>query len=70
MQNNVGALDRIVRVVIGLGLIGFALGYLAPGSSYHWLGWVGVIPLVTAAAGSCPLYSLIGLSTCQAKRAM
>ncbi len=70
MKNNVGALDRIARIVLGLGLIAFALGYLAPGSSYSWLGWIGVIPLATAALGSCPLYTMVGLSTCPAKSAI
>lgn len=69
MKTNIGALDRGVRIVLGLALIAFALGFLAPGSSYHWLGWLGVIPLVTAAVGSCPLYSLVGMSTRPAKTA-
>ena len=68
MKNNVGAMDRIVRIVLGLGLIALALGFIAPVSSNHWLGWIGVIPLTTAAIGSCPLYSLIGLSTPPVKR--
>lgn len=67
MRNNVGVLDRMIRIVLGLGLIAFALGFVAPGSSYHWLGWIGLIPLATAALGSCPLYSLVGVSSCPAK---
>ena len=63
-KTNVGTIDKVVRILAGLALIAFALGYLAPGSAYHWLGWIGVIPLATAAMGSCPLYSLIGMSTC------
>jgi hypothetical protein len=67
---NVGVVDRAVRIVIGLALIAFALGYLAPGTGYNWLGWIGVVPLLTAAVGSCPLYSALGLSTCPVARAL
>ena len=68
MKNNVGNIDRIVRVVLGAILIAFALGLVAPGTGYNWLGWIGVIPLLTAAVGSCPLYSVLGLSTCPMKK--
>ena len=69
MNVNIGTLDRVLRVILGLALLAFALGFIGAGSPYHWLGWIGVIPLATAAVGSCPLYSLIGLSTCPTKRA-
>jgi hypothetical protein len=58
-KTNVGSLDRSARVVAGIGL----LGAMAAGWIGAW-GWIGVVPLATAALGSCPLYSLIGLSTC------
>ena len=58
-KNNVGSIDRIVRVVLGLLLIGLTLA----GSIGPW-GWIGVVPLLTAALGTCPLYSLLGMSTC------
>ena len=67
MSTNVGAIDRVLRVILGLALIAFALGFIAPGAPYHWLGWIGAVPLLTAAVGSCPLYSVLGLSTCPAK---
>lgn len=51
--------DRLVRVVLGVALVGLA----ATGSLGAW-AYVGVIPLVTGALGSCPLYSLFGISTC------
>ena len=69
MKANVGTLDRIVRIVIGLALIAFAVSWIAPGSTYAWLGWIGVIPLLTAAVGSCPLYSMLGMSSCPVTRA-
>ncbi len=59
MDANVGGLDRILRVVVGLALIGAAVtGYLGA-----W-AYIGIVPLVTAVVGFCPAYKLIGLSTC------
>ena len=63
MSPNVGTLDRIVRVVLGLALIAFALGFIAPATGFNWVGWIGVIPLATALVGSCPLYSALGFTT-------
>ena len=63
MQANVGGLDRILRIVIGLALIGLTLG----GVIGAW-GWIGVVPLATGALKTCPLYKLVGLNTCPLKR--
>ena len=63
MAANVGSLDRIARIVVGAALISFALGYFAPGTGWNWLGWIGVMPILTALFGSCPAYSLFGWST-------
>lgn len=63
MQKNVGSADKVVRIVIGLGLLGFALLSDSPA---RWWGLVGVVPLLTAAFGSCPLYGILGMSTCPA----
>jgi uncharacterized membrane protein HdeD (DUF308 family) len=57
-KNNVGKVDRIIRVVLGVLLIGnvfFAL--------QHPIGWIGIILLVTGALGTCPLYSLLNINT-------
>lgn len=59
MKMNEGTLDRTLRVIVGLGLIGLA----ATGTIGLW-GYIGLVPLLTGAVGSCPLYSLIGASTC------
>lgn len=61
MTRNVGNLDRALRVVIGLALLSllFVLD-----SNLRWVGLIGLVPLLTAALGNCPLYSLVGLSTC------
>ena len=67
MTRNVGSIDRIVRIVIGLGLLWYAI-FAAP-TGYNWIGWIGVVPIITALIGNCPLYSLLGVTTCPAKRA-
>lgn len=59
MKRNEGMVDRGIRVVLGLGL----LAATAIGPQVQW-GWIGVVPLVTGLAGTCPIYSLLGISTC------
>lgn len=54
---NVGSADRVVRIVLGLAVGGLGIGF---GS---WLGLLGLIPLLTALVGTCPLYLPFGLST-------
>jgi hypothetical protein len=66
MTTNIGMIDRVLRIVVGIALIALALGFIAPGAPYAWIGWIGVIPVLTALVGSCPLYSVVGLSTCPA----
>jgi len=63
MTANVGTIDRIARIVIGLALLAFALGLIAPGTSWSWVGWIGVVPLLTALFGTCPAYTVLGCST-------
>lgn len=58
MQRNVGNVDRIVRVVLGLAIIGAGVVMKA------WWGAIGLVPLLTAALGWCPAYLPFGLSTC------
>jgi hypothetical protein len=60
---NEGTVDRVLRVVAGA-----ALGSLVfVGPQTPW-GWIGVVPLVTGLLGNCPVYSLLGISTCPVKR--
>ncbi|MCL4746987.1 MAG: DUF2892 domain-containing protein [Burkholderiaceae bacterium] len=63
MNVNVGNLDRVLRIVLGLALIGLTLA----GTIGVW-GWIGVVPLLTGAFRFCPLYRLLGLSTCPVSR--
>jgi hypothetical protein len=65
MSVNVGMVDRIARIAIGLALITFALGYIAPGTGWNWVGWIGVVAIATALIGNCPAYSVFGVSTRQ-----
>lgn len=62
--SNVGTIDRVVRVVLGLGLL--ALTVVGPQTLW---GLVGIVPIATAALGSCPAYTLLGASTCKAPEA-
>ena len=62
MQFNVGGIDRILRIVVGLVLIA-----LAATGTVGWWGWLGVIPLLTGVVRFCPLYSLVGMNTCPMK---
>jgi Protein of unknown function (DUF2892) len=59
MKTNEGVMDRNLRVLVGLILIGLA----ATGTVGVW-GYVGIVPLLTGAFGMCPLYSLLGINTC------
>jgi hypothetical protein len=65
MSVNVGAIDRAIRVVIGSALIAFAIPLGFPDTGWNWIGWIGVVPTLTAIAGTCPAYSLLGFSTAQ-----
>lgn len=57
--HNEHAIDRVLRIVLGLGL----LSLVVTGPQTLW-GLIGLIPLVTGVLGTCPVYSLFGLSTC------
>jgi membrane-associated protease RseP (regulator of RpoE activity) len=61
IKKNVGGVDRVLRIVVGVALIAFALFST---SSYAVFGWIGVVPLLTAVVSFCPAYALFGLSTC------
>jgi len=62
MKTNVGGIDRILRIVLGLVLIGLTL----TGTIGVW-GWIGVVPLATGFMSFCPLYTMIGVNTCPKK---
>lgn len=63
MTANVGNIDRMLRIVVGLALIAWAMG-LIPGVAPQKWAWIGVVPLLTAVVGFCPAYTLLGMNTC------
>lgn len=66
MVKNVGGIDRILRIVIGLALI--AGYFLNPDATYRWAYLLGIIPLLTGIFQSCLLYRLLGINTCPLNR--
>jgi hypothetical protein len=61
MKTNVGGIDRVLRIVLGLALIALTL----TGTIGAW-GWIGVLPLATGLLRTCPAYSLLGINSCPA----
>ena len=61
MKVNIGSADKVLRVLAGLVIIGCGIAFKS------WWGAIGVIPLATAIVGFCPLYTLLGVSTCKVK---
>jgi hypothetical protein len=60
--NNVGSTDRVFRIMLGIALI--ALVFVGPKTLW---GWIGLVPLFTGLFGTCPLYSMVGFSSCPKK---
>ncbi|MEY2632447.1 MAG: hypothetical protein RIR00_1101 [Pseudomonadota bacterium] len=63
MKANVGGLDKILRIIAGLGLVGATAAGMLPA----W-GYIGIVPLATGLIGFCPLYPILGLNTCPLKK--
>ncbi len=61
-MKNVGSIDRVLRVVLGLILI--SLVFIGPKTAW---GWIGLVPLGTALVGFCPAYRILGIRTCRTK---
>jgi len=59
MSANIGTLDRLLRVVVGLALL--SLVFVGPQTLW---GLIGIVPLATALFGYCPAYALLGISSC------
>lgn len=65
MEHNLGTADRVIRIVIGIVLLGLIFVLDSPA---RWIGLIGIIPLMTALMGWCPLYTLLGVRTCPLER--
>lgn len=65
LKKNVGGIDRILRIVVGLALLA---GFFMTSGSYSWLYLIGIVPLATGLMSSCPLYSIFGLNSCPMKQ--
>ena len=57
MTKHHGTTDRIIRTLLGFGLIAYGI------VNHHWIGAIGLVPLLTAIVGFCPAYCPLGLST-------
>ncbi|MBE3563892.1 MAG: DUF2892 domain-containing protein [Hydrogenibacillus schlegelii] len=60
MKSNMGPVDRVIRVIIGIVLL--LLVFVGPKTPW---GWIGLVPLLTGLIGFCPLYAIFGISTRQ-----
>ena len=64
-KNNVGSLDKILRIILGVALL--VAFVVFPDSPWRWFTLIGIVPLATALMGSCPIYSVLGLSSRKSK---
>jgi Protein of unknown function (DUF2892) len=66
-KTNEGTFDRALRIIVGLGLLVWFFADNGAGF-WHYAKLIGIVPLLTGLVGTCPVYSLLGLSTCPLKR--
>ncbi len=64
MKVNEGAIDRVLRVIVGAGVL--SLAFVGPHTPW---GYLGLVPLLTGLVGMCPLYAILGINTCGAPKA-
>ncbi|NLC36521.1 MAG: DUF2892 domain-containing protein [Alcaligenaceae bacterium] len=62
MKRNIGTIDRLLRILVGVVLIA-----LAATGTVGWWGWIGVVPLLTGLFQRCPAYSVLGVNSCGLK---
>lgn len=59
MKQNIGNIERVVRIVVGAGIL--SLAFIGPATPW---GYLGIVPILTGLVGWCPPYALLGISTC------
>lgn len=64
MKVNEGAVDRVLRVIVGAGVL--SLAFIGPHTPW---GYLGLVPLLTGLVGMCPLYAVLGINTCGVRKA-
>ena len=67
-MSNVGSIDRVARIIVGILLLAFAIPLGFPQTGWNWVGWIGIVPIATAVFGFCPAYALFGLSSCPVRQ--
>ena len=66
-KTNEGTVDRALRIIVGLALL--AWFFMDQGAGFwHYAKLIGIVPLLTGLLGSCPVYSILGVSTCPMKK--
>ncbi len=63
MAENLGTIERIIRIIAGIGIV--ILAFVAPNIAWTW-AYLGIVPIATGIVGCCPIYALFGISTCTA----
>jgi Protein of unknown function (DUF2892) len=66
-KTNESTVDRALRILAGVVLL--AMFFMYPGASWRYWTLIGLVPLATGLVGTCPIYSILGLSTCPVKKA-
>ena len=67
LKKNVGTVDRAMRIIAGIALL--AMFFMYPDASWRYWTLIGIIPLATGLVSSCPLYTVLGISTCPMQKA-
>jgi len=66
--NNVGSIDRVLRIALGAALLVWF--FMDQGTGFwHYAKLIGIVPILTAVLSTCPLYTVLGMSTCPMKKA-
>ncbi len=65
-KTNEGTVDRALRIIVGVALL--AIFFIYPTATWRYWTLIGIVPLLTGLVGTCPLYSIFGMSTCPMKK--